>query len=77
VSPATPVWLIWPAGTARPWACAAASRSASSAPPPARARFACGSTLTWLSWLRSITGPLIVVRRTSTDPCTICVTTFP
>jgi hypothetical protein len=39
---------------ARPWACVAASRPASSAPPPARARFACGSALTWLSWLRSI-----------------------
>ena len=45
VSPPTPVWLTSPAGTASPWARVAASRSASSAPPPARARRAAGSTV--------------------------------
>ena len=57
VRPPTPVWLIVPAGTARPCSCVAASSCPNDAPPPTRARRACGSTTTWWIGLRSIISP--------------------
>ena len=48
VSPPTPVWETWPAGTARPCAWVAASSSARSVPPPTRTIRRSGSTWTEL-----------------------------
>jgi hypothetical protein len=49
VSPPTPVCEIWPAGTARPCSCVAASTSPSRAPPPTRTMRRSGSTSTAFS----------------------------
>ena len=57
VSPATPVSETIPTGTASPWACVAASRSPSVAPPAARAVPRAGSTSTSRIRDRSITRP--------------------
>ncbi len=52
-----PVWPTSPVGTASPCAWVAASRSEINAPPPARARFRSGSTVTCRIPLRSTTRP--------------------
>ena len=57
VSPARPVWLTMPAGTARPNSCVSRSRSPSSTPAWARTVLATGSTRMPRIGPRSMTMP--------------------